>query len=170
MSEKTIKIRYEPQETGPAVLLQGRIARIVDPSFLNPSQLWQDDIVLLDQRPSQEDFIPEIKKVLFTRFPFRADYSFGHDFPIDLFMFLLRAFGHDGLVLFPATRKKQGVVVVGLADDLPLTDLFELMGIPLKEQSPVFPVTMLGKDPWDGTEEKLPRSPGTTPDANPSEG
>ena len=51
MSKQIVKIHYQDRETGPAEVLKGRVARIVDSPVLN-LDLCRNSIVLLDRKPS----------------------------------------------------------------------------------------------------------------------
>jgi hypothetical protein len=147
MSAREFKILYNDHETGPAEVLKGRIARIVDHPLLCTDQLWKDDIVLLDRDPRKIDNFARIKKVLWTRYPYRGSYSFSHDFQMDLFLFLLRGIGVDCCVAIQATEKQSGIVHIALEMEFPLTDLFQILGLPLEEEKPieeVFPIEDAG--------------------------
>src|SRR5262249_38009091 len=74
MSE-VITIYYHHDESGPAELLEGRIARIIDMPLMN-EEIFEDDIVQLDRDPEDLDGYARISKVLFSRYPVRSWISF----------------------------------------------------------------------------------------------
>src|SRR5271166_6584467 len=77
MADEMIKIYYAPEETGPAQLLGGRLARIVDPAVFG--NLWQDDIVLLTHDPEEDEGFPAIEEVVWSRYPVRSNFTFKTD-------------------------------------------------------------------------------------------
>jgi hypothetical protein len=114
----------------------------------------------LDRTPRQGDAFPCIEKVLWTRYPYRASYSYPHDFELDLFLFHLRGFGQDGFVAIPATENKSGRIHIAVEDDHPLTDLFKMLGLPLKEEMPLTEATSVEDEDLDTNGEDLQPPPG----------
>jgi hypothetical protein len=104
-----VNIRYAADETGPAELLGGGLARIIDVPLLTEA-FWQDDIVRL--KPQGEGF-PTIAEVVFTRFERRTRVQyFGGEFAGSLLLHLFRVLGLDCAFIVPPKDEGPGLISV----------------------------------------------------------
>jgi hypothetical protein len=141
----TIKIRYGPQETGPAELLGGGLARISDPVLIPEEEgLWQGDIVRLTHLPSDADGHPEIAEVVYRQYEHTAYLHITDQAEAVLLHAVLRLVGADSFVVFPPTGDRPGVLAVAHQEGLDPVGLAESIGIP--------------QGPGDGDEERVRRA------------
>jgi hypothetical protein len=125
---KVIWIRYETQEVGPAELLQGRVARIVDAPMLN-WPLSRDAVVLLDRLPSGRNGTPEIEKVLYNPWPCWSLVSYAADEESVVLHVLLMALRAEITTVCPPKDERPGRLVVRHPEHLDPVMLARGLGI-----------------------------------------
>ena len=96
---KTIKIYYEPQETGPAELLGGKLAKIIDPPVLT-DEIWRGDIVKLTHLDNLNGF-PRIAKVVSKQFDCVTRIDVMDVFEADMHMAIFQLLKCDFAVIIP---------------------------------------------------------------------
>jgi hypothetical protein len=128
MTAKEVKIHYADDETGPAEVLSGRVARITDTPLFN-LELCRDSIVLLDRAPSNDNAIPRIKKVLHNPYPCRTPVSIYHEEEASVLMDVFRMLGADSQIVIQPTNEKPGILLVSHPEHLNPPLLAEATGI-----------------------------------------
>lgn len=127
MKNKIVKIRYDMNETGPAEMLSRTLARIVDVPIL-AEELFQDDVVRLDRPPGSEEGLPEIKEVVYTRYPVRTYLSVHHEGQIYTLDAIFSILGAQCHVIIPPERRR-GVMIVGHNEFIDPVGLADAVGI-----------------------------------------
>ena len=134
MKNKIITIYYAKNERGPAEVLDGRIARIVDvPVFTD--KFWRDDIVKLTHLPKDSSTPPKIAKVLYTRQDCRSVVTFSDEFAANKLMDIFSLLGADSSVMLTVEGRKPNRLSVAHSRFLdPLVIARILGGGPVKEE------------------------------------
>lgn len=134
MKGQIIKIHYDPQETGPAEILSGRIVRIVDtPVF---GDLSRNTIARLDCDPSKSTEIPEIKEVLYSPYPQRSRLEFQEEVELIMLLDIFRLLGAEGQAVIMPTKGKPGTLVISHEEHIDPVALANSIGVPQSEPEP----------------------------------
>jgi hypothetical protein len=127
-AEKLIKIYYAESETGPAEVLGGLLARVIDVPVLT-DRFWRDDIVQLTHLPTDGLGFPRIARVVHTRHECRSALEiFCDEYGTALLMHLFRLLGADSAVILPSRKGKPGILSVAHLADLDPAAVVKLIG------------------------------------------
>jgi hypothetical protein len=122
-------IRYDPCQTGPAELLGGGLARILDVPVFTKA-FWRDDIVRLAESP--EGGYPAIAEVVFTRHERRSHIIYWGPYSgAILLMSLFSLLGCDSAMLRHADEERPGLMSVAHPAALDAAALARLLAPPL---------------------------------------
>jgi hypothetical protein len=123
---QVLKIHYAPDETGPAELLDERLARIIDVPALT-DDFWRDDVVRLQAPPWQGH--PSIAEVFYTRFERRSRVEFfGGDVMGAALRDVCRVLGFDSAIIVPSEGGRPGIISVAHIDAFDPAALVNLLG------------------------------------------
>jgi hypothetical protein len=132
MKDNIVHIAYSKDETGPAELLGGGLARIVDPVLLGP-ELWQGDIVRLTHLPDDESGPPGIAQVIHRQFPGKTTVQFHCMFQSVLLTNVFAMLGGDSCLLVTPEEDRPGLLAVMHQEHVNPVLLAEAVGIPQDE-------------------------------------
>jgi hypothetical protein len=133
MTEKTITIHYAPDETGPAQVLSGRVVRVVDMPLL-ADELFQDDVVLLDRAPASDEGIPEVKEVLYSKFPGRDEVWFDTIDDAAVLRAIFSLLDAECHVLVLPLNGKRGLLIVSHHGNIDPVALVEAIGLAQEDE------------------------------------
>lgn len=128
MKNDIIKICYDVDETGPAEHLGGRLACIAEPPLLT-EEVFVGDIVQLCHDPDEDDGIPCIEEVVYSRFPCRTRLEYVHEQELAILRSLLSIVGAECYSLIPPNGRR-GLAIVGHCEHVDPELLAEAVGIP----------------------------------------
>lgn len=133
MARKIISIWYAEDESGPAELLEGRLARIVDPVILGEG-LWQNDIVRLTFSPEEKDGRPRIAEVVWSPFAKTSMLQFHHLEEAWLLRNILAMVGGDSRIVTEPKEERRGLMLVAHPEFVEPDLLADSLGIPQFEE------------------------------------
>ena len=123
-----ITIWYASDESGPAELLGGRLARIVSVPLL-AENLWRDDIVLLTHRPGDGEGWPRIARVVHQRYDGVCAVEFYEPGQAEVLSALLSFLGADTAVIAGPADQEPGRLAVAYDWPLNPAQLAEAIGV-----------------------------------------
>lgn len=124
----TVKIWYADDETGPAEILGGNMARVVDAPLLT-LDIWQNDIVRLAREPSSGNGYPRIVEVVHTRHPERTYLEFHSEAECHTLRAILALLDAECRVILPPDGDKPGEMSVAHQGDIDPVALAQAIGI-----------------------------------------
>jgi hypothetical protein len=133
--KSVIQIHYEPSETGPAELLDGRLARVID-APLSATTFWKDDVVRLSHLPGEREGVPEIEAVVLRRFGDQTILVFREPEEATLLSQVLATVGADSCMVLSPRDGKPGIISVAFNPPLEPAGLAKALGINQDLDSP----------------------------------
>lgn len=150
--KKIATIWYAGGESGPAELLRGRLARIVDTPFFADG-LWRNDIVLLTHLPGEGRGYPRIARIVHQQYDATTLVSFRDPGQCWRLCSLLAVTGADTAVVAVPRGGKPGLLAVAYDTPLDPELLAEAVGIRQDEGDGALEVISLHDDDSSSDED-----------------